>query len=436
MEVIGHLFIELAIPNPKIIDGYWHEWREGVWVNTGEKATGADGSNYVHLGFWDNTVQYSKTELGIPVVRIEASTSAGFTSWVLQVEHSTTGSKPSVSNSEWELVESVSYMDMLQAYIGNLQFNAADGGGFFIKDNRFWSKWGTVNGVQKMYEGESNFEPNLVLAGLLGEIIARSGLFEKITVKDSHLENVAIRGSLRAPFSAVDGYVIDTSTGQISTTLVTDNLMLKGGDGWVNSLSLDWTTAQSGRRVFATLSKWGTAESAGKAKIDAPSGKYFFWNGKQLSSLTLMSGEFFELIGYGTETVFHGWIVVNRSNLRTAYSYGTPLKVLAQGTVTHNGTGTPSIKAIAFDGSTLTTSRIQQGRYRVNFPSSWFEAASDYLVMLSPVGYAADNATGPIKATLTSAQMGFFIVDTSDDATRNDGSFSFQITNLKDWDYT
>ena len=48
MRVQGYVHIDLAEPAPKIIDGYWHEWIDGVWVNTGIKAEGTDGIS-VHL---------------------------------------------------------------------------------------------------------------------------------------------------------------------------------------------------------------------------------------------------------------------------------------------------------------------------------------------------------------------------------------------------
>ena len=83
----------------------------------------------------------------------------------------------------------------------------------------------------------------------------------------------------------------------------------------------------------------------------------------------------------------------------------------------------------------MSVTRLSEGRYRISFSSTWFSSASDCLVMLTGYGYSSGSSTAPIKATLTSRNTTSIIVDTSDDASRNDGSFMFYISNLNDWMY-
>ncbi|MCK9438314.1 MAG: hypothetical protein M0Q12_14065, partial [Synergistaceae bacterium] len=56
------IHIELAPEGPKIIDGYWHEWVNGEWVNTGRKAEGDPGEDgySVSLSKAEHTFNYDK----------------------------------------------------------------------------------------------------------------------------------------------------------------------------------------------------------------------------------------------------------------------------------------------------------------------------------------------------------------------------------------
>ena len=57
--------IELAPQVPRIINGYWHEWIDGEWINTGVKAKGEDGKGVSILGSKDNESQLPTTaEIG------------------------------------------------------------------------------------------------------------------------------------------------------------------------------------------------------------------------------------------------------------------------------------------------------------------------------------------------------------------------------------
>lgn len=249
-----------------------------------------------------------------------------------------------------------------------------------------------------------------------GSVESRKGTFK----------NVIVQGSIRSPFvRETDSIVIG---GEQSTH---DNVAaLAGGGGWVTAGELEWDINQSGRRMCITNYRWGNQISEGVIEYDAPSGKYFYEDGIGKIKLSL-SRECVELMGYGTSTQFYGWIVLNRINLMTSKRYGRKLNVLAQGIVSGNNKGA-SINYKTFDGTTLSVTRNGEGIYTVYIPSVWGLLSGSYLVMLSGYGYAY-NATSDIKATLFSTDATSFVVHTSDDASRNDGSFMFQIINLNDW---
>lgn len=98
------------------------------------------------------------------------------------------------------------------------------------------------------------------------------------------------------------------------------------------------------------------------------------------------------------------------------------------------GGNTPTYKAIkTFDGSTFpAATRIGEGVYRINFPTSWKSlniSATNAYVMLTGIGFSlASGATdAPIKATFKGWITNGFDVWLSDDSTVNDGDFAFEV---------
>ena len=253
-------------------------------------------------------------------------------------------------------------------------------------------------------------------------------------IESSVLKNVKITGTVRQPWARSGIYV--NIGGNSSETLTFDNVAGGAFGGWedgsLNSM-LSWTLNDSGRIMRIANWKFNGETFTGKATVSAPSGKYFFEDGLSKSTLTV-SREMVELIGYGDDRTFYGWIVVRRIDLGSTKRYGRGLKVLAQGMVSGYSSGA-SISYKTFDGSSMSVTRLSEGRYRISFSSAWFSSASDCLVMLTGYGYSSGSSTAPIKATLTSRNTTSIIVDTSDDASRNDGSFMFYISNLNDWMY-
>ena len=261
---------------------------------------------------------------------------------------------------------------------------------------------------------------NIIFQAKDGDVICNSGTF-----KNGTFTNVKVIGSIRNPFNlANDSFDVDYS----------DNVaMLSSGGGWIDAYSMPWDVNQNGRRLTIVNYKWGSTMAQGQAAINAPNGKYFFEDGIQKSKLKV-SREIVEMIGYGTNTEFYGWIVLNRIDLMTSQKYGHCLKALAFGTVSGgNSNSNTSITSNTFDGSKLTVSRQSEGLYRVSFPSAWFTYTSNCRVILTGRGvcYGASSA---VKATMHSLGSGYFEVSVSDDASRNDGSFDFIIYNGSDFD--
>lgn len=238
-----------------------------------------------------------------------------------------------------------------------------------------------------------------------------------IKAKGGTFTDVKITGSLRNPFSeADDSFDVDYS----------DNVvLLSSGGGWMTAYSLPWDLEQSGRRICIVNYRWGNTISSGWAAISAPTGKYFYENGISKSELQ-MSREVIELMGYGDNKTFFGWIVMRRINMMTTSRYGRNLNVLAQGIVYGTSSGA-SINYKSFDNGTLSVSRLDVGKYRINFPSAWGLIVGSYIVNMT--GYLG----GLMKASLLEPGASYFVVEVSDDASRNDGAFSFQIINLNDW---
>ena len=271
--------------------------------------------------------------------------------------------------------------------------------------------------VENIYSKNGNFQTTDD-----GTVKGRNAVFEGGTFTD-----VLLQGSLRNPFvQETDSIVVG---GKQSTH---DNVAtISVGGGWITNGNLEWDVKQSGRRMCITNYRWGSQYSQGTIEYTAPTGKYFYENGISKNYLRL-SRECVELIGYGTSTQFYGWIVLNRINLMTTSRYGRKLNALAMGIVTGSSSET-SISYKTFDGTTMSVSRTGEGQYRVNFSSTWFNQASDCIAIVSGLGYSQGSSDSPIKATVIGRYSSYITVNTSDDASRNDGSFMFLILNINDW---
>ncbi len=244
-----------------------------------------------------------------------------------------------------------------------------------------------------------------------------------VQAKNAIFNNVRIQGSVRNKFVLNDSSIWiggDTSTQENFNNY--DNIVAIRGS-WDESIALPWSLEQSGRRVTLVNYKWGSNTTVGYMTITAPSGKYFFEDGIQKTSITF-SRELVELLGYGDNATFFGWIVINRRDMMCTGKYGSFLQVLASGIVTLSGTSV-SLKQKTFDGSRMSVSRTGTGRYTVYLPWS---LSSNFFVQMT--GYYTGT---PIYATIMGIYSSYFYVQTQDDSSANEGSFCFQVFSTADW---
>lgn len=256
-----------------------------------------------------------------------------------------------------------------------------------------------------------------------GNIVAQGGKFKDVT----------IQGTIRSAFVKNDPSIWVNvgggSVGGIQTDPVHyDNVVCTQTGGWNENINLPWTLENSGRRICLINYKWGSTISTGYMSITAPSGKYFFEDGISKKTLTF-SREVIEMIGYGDNKTFFGWIVMNRRDIMTTSKYGKFQLILATGIVTGTS-NSATIRYNTFDGSTMSVSRLGTGQYRVFMTSSW-GLSGRFMVVMTGIC----TSTGSIYPSLKTAYSYYFDVWTQDDASRNDGSFNFMVISTANWDH-
>ena len=282
-------------------------------------------------------------------------------------------------------------------------------------------------------DGSATFGTNKIKFNADGSGSVANGNFAwdvdgNITAQKGTFKDVEVIGTVKNPFILNDSSIyIGGDDPQMNFNKYDHVVAIRGS--WDEDIPLPWTLEHSGRRVCLVNYKWGSNTTVGVMSITAPSGKYFYEDGISKSSISF-SRELVELLGYGDNTTFFGWIVVNRLDLMTSKKYGKNMKFLAQGTVTVSSTSSYSVKYQTFDGSTVTVSRLGKGQYRVYLSSSW-NMSGYYQVFLSGI-YSAVEST-PIYATLKALYSYYFDVYTADDSSTNDGSFNFLVVSTGDW---
>lgn len=263
-----------------------------------------------------------------------------------------------------------------------------------------------------------------------GEVIATSGKFTgEVNATSGTFTNVKINGSMRCTFQQpIEGSFRVDANDNVSLISVANT------NSWIHNYTLPWDAGQSGRRITLVNWKWGDKTSTGYATIIAPKSHGFFENGITKDRLK-MSREVVELLGYGTDTEFYGWIVLRRENIMTEHEYGRYQRILFWGSVRYYGENDVRLSQAWYDvgnhGATL--SRIKEGLYEISFPSGIFTDAGKLLVMVTGFGYSAGYTDKPCKATVVNKTNTSFQVMVSDDDTPNDGGFDFFVANLGDW---
>lgn len=304
-------------------------------------------------------------------------------------------------------------------------------GNFVIKNNCLMSQKGTINGVESTDFTNDAFVPNIMLDGLNGQSVI-SGSTRNPFVAWSSSQNV-FDGDIKNGIGRYDNVVMPlTTTSTAERTLTPEQFT--------------WSADNSGRIIRIINYKWSTGTAQGHVILTAPSGKYFYENGKARTQIK-MSRECLVLAGYGTPTTFYGWVVLSRVDVYTNGHYGAPLKVLYQGVF--NPTSTYYIdklwsEELANTGITETWNiKIihSDGKYRVYLPK--YIVSSYWHVMLTPCGYGVSGTiAGNVRyATLMAkgyeaidgVTYSYFDVWTADDSSVNPGGFLFQIIGIYDW---
>ena len=244
---------------------------------------------------------------------------------------------------------------------------------------------------------------------------------------------------LQNPFRTITE---DSFTPIADDNVISDTL---GGGGFRYSYELDWTTISSGRRMTII----------GAFSTTAPTGKYFYENGRKFTTFE-SSYECSELLGYGDKDTFYGWIVVSRTLFSTHYNFGRNVSPLAFGKVNgiaaspsfdickYSNRNTESTNKVS-SNNTMVVTRVgtEVGKYYIYVPKSWFVSAQYIFVDLIGVGTSEGAGTAPVKATLYDITSNAYVsgypawrieVWTSDDATLNNGNFFFRLYNMAQWD--
>lgn len=242
-----------------------------------------------------------------------------------------------------------------------------------------------------------------------------------LTVQNSQLTNVLINGAIKTPFRdgqyslGIDG-PISVSTPGLQNN---NNVVIPGSDGgWNTVVTIPFTTDYNGFRAIIMNDDWGSDIAGGSWSVDAPDGKYFYEDGIPKKTLTLLPNTGVEMIGYGDEKTFKGWIILNR--IEKSGNRGFPLHVCFYGIV-NNGS---LVKIKKYNDENITVSRLDTGIYRFTFGEAW-SSADNYMVFLTGQAETAGRYASIYRKTNT-----YFDVYCGDDSSANDGNFQFMVINI------
>ena len=286
--------------------------------------------------------------------------------------------------------------------------------------------------VENLITTQIKSKNNTFVVDADGNITAKKGTFENAIITGK------VTGSLRNPF---------TYWNDPDATYNKDNLVAyTTASGWhddATEFTIPWDVNQSGRVIHIADYKWdgGDSPSSGWGYITAPSGKYFYENGRAFSRI-FFSRSFIELTGYGSPTNFWGWIVTKRQNLMTNGGFGVEQRVVMMGRIngrtTSDGTKVSGV-GYKFDGTltSLSLTREDEGIYKLTIPSTWNIQPDGIQVQVTPIGFIKDGTNmilnGSVRGFETSnGNISAVIFQLSDDQTTNDGDLFFSIYNMKD----
>ena len=261
---------------------------------------------------------------------------------------------------------------------------------------------------------------NILFQAKDGNVSCKTGTFEGVRVIDALIKrqrNPFVQ--IESSFSAVD-----------DDTMYNNNL---ANHLWV---TLGWDVKQAGRRIVVV----------GSANFQPPSNsnQHYYVDGKVVQSFQT-SFEMTELIGFGTETQFLGWIVTNRVFFMTNKNMGRKVDTVAYGIVQGTTYGASFVtKKICYRGNgDIYVERADVGIYFLHVPRDWFASADYVHCMVCGRGSAQEqgaqsavfaNVWSVTEETYNDAEYYKIQIFTADDSTRNDGGFYFELKNLAAWD--
>lgn len=160
---------------------------------------------------------------------------------------------------------------------------------------------------------------------------------------------------------------------------------------------------------------------------------------KKMTTYSLGPQESIEMTCFRMAEGTAGWIMTNRlsyQNFRLTGTQGRFPLAFAMGHFVWESGDSVKLEGRFYDGTPIsqkmTPSRQSTGRYDITFTSGTLPA--NYMVFLQARSGNSDRTTLN-KATLYESSSTKIHVETSDDASRNDGSFDFAIFDLTNWDY-
>ena len=417
------------------------------WIeNTNDRK--AEDIQHVYVGDWvastdgdSSTYYFYGGGTGVRhVVRARKSYNGAYTYWRMKVRTTSAGykstSQPYNDTTHWEQADWLKFIatDFIlaeNAVINFAQTNrilvtnssgvVAAGMGGAEGGNDDFPLW-----VGATYTNRANAPFRVTLAGIL--YANGANILGKIT------------GSLRTPFCRTDNIpsqyngdnfaLVSSSSGSVTIVSGTFNMMMGTNPA-----------VHSGRTLRLVAGKWGSTYGNGTAdvyfkKTSDYSNIPIWENGHELSYISL-SNELVELVGYGDDTTFFGWIVTKRIDFMTSAQYGAGLKCLLMGKITGTTSGVTSNYLKAFDASSISVSRTNTGLYRITVPTSWKITTSQLLVIATPVGYIY-NGSNMLFCSVESIEtsggyVSAFSLQCSDDQSRNDGCINFAVFNMNDW---
>lgn len=295
-------------------------------------------------------------------------------------------------------------------------------------------------------KNKNSSEDTLLIDNETGKVSTALIDAKKIVAEGIKVQDLIITGSSRSPFS-------QSSAGKDMS--YSDNVFLQGNDDWVNSYSLVWDTTQSGRLVRLANYNWSGNTTSGYGRVKAPDANHFFFiNGEKRSQLYIAEQEMVELLGIGDKTNFIGWAVINKVWLNN-YLNGMNVPILVMGRVDvdkHLSGNVPIVSSNVrpfrdfgdYQGNNPTVVinvvRIDTGIYRLVLQPELakFLYGTTPIVQVTGIGNSLKNTgsqTSPIKATFAGIHYGsypkyegsYIEVWTSDDDTRDDGSFFIEV---------